>query len=100
MVGGDRNCRRNLAVEKASATELKAAAAVIVTISPHLVRLARAWCSATSGSQTPRGMPCQNRGLHQGYAWNFSREPVGFGAGCGEAGCKVFCLTDCLPDGR
>ena len=42
VVGGDRNCLRNLAVEKASATELKAAAAVIVTINPHLVRLARA----------------------------------------------------------
>jgi hypothetical protein len=39
---------------------------VIVAISPHLVRLARAWCSATSGSHTPSGMPCQNRGLHQG----------------------------------
>ena len=66
VVGGDRSCRRNRAVQSDSKTEFEAAAAVIVAINPHLVRLAWARCSATSGSQTLSGMPCQNRGLHQG----------------------------------
>ena len=39
---------------------------------------------ATSGSHTPKGMPCQNRGLHQGYAWNFSAEAADVGAEGGD----------------
>ena len=49
-------------------TELNADAAVIVTISPHRLGLARPPCSATSGSHTPSGMPCQNLGAQKGQA--------------------------------
>ena len=57
---------RKRASESGSHTELNTAAAEIVAIRPHLWGAAAARCSATSGSHTPSGMPCQNRGLHHG----------------------------------
>jgi hypothetical protein len=66
VVGGLRSRRRKRASLKGSQSELKAAAVEIVAIRPHLESDALPPCSATSGSHTPSGMPCQNRGLHHG----------------------------------
>jgi hypothetical protein len=39
---------------------------VIVATRPHRLGLARHRCSPANESHTPSGMPCQNRGAHQG----------------------------------
>ena len=68
VCGGLASWRPKRKFEIGSMTELNADAAVIVTISPHRLRSARPPCSATSGSQTPSGMPCQNLGAQKGQA--------------------------------
>ena len=66
VAGGSRSSRRKRASESGSASELNAAAPEIVAINPQRLGAIFQRCSATSGSHTPSGMPCQNRGLHQG----------------------------------
>ena len=82
VAGGFASCRRKRAAVSGSAKELKAAAAVIVPTSPQREGDARPPCSPMRSSHTPSGIPCQNRGLHHGYAWNVSF--AGFAA-AGEA---------------